>query len=232
MLDMLLFTCENIQRMANVGYGLFVYLPLTVIPQSFKSWVLISIAATGLLFPATSPYFYCFKLVIPRQHVEEHRINWFLFLILNRLGIRVSVMGDLSKLPEQLQKLVMEVAETTKENSVLHFIVAVSYSGQYDIVQACKSIAQQVKDGHVVPEDIDKSMIEQELQTNCTEYPYPDLLIRTSGELRVSNFMLWQMAYTELCFFSTLWPDFGRDDFVEALLSFQQRKRRYGMRNS
>lgn len=141
-------------------------------------------------------------------------------------------MGDLSKLPEQLQKLVIEVAETTKENSILHFIVAVSYSGQYDIVQACKSIAQQVKDGHVVPEDIDKSMIEQELQTNCTEYPYPDLLIRTSGELRVSNFMLWQMAYTELCFFSTLWPDFGRDDFVEALLSFQQRKRRYGLRNS
>ena len=142
------------------------------------------------------------------------------------------MIGNLSRLPEQLQKLVIEVTESTKKNSVLHFIVAVSYSGQYDIVQACKNIAHKVKDGLVEPEDVDKSMIEQELQTNCTEYPYPDLLIRTSGELRVSNFMLWQMAYTELCFFSTLWPDFGRDDFVQALRSFQQRKRRYGGRNS
>ncbi|XP_034687791.1 dehydrodolichyl diphosphate synthase 2 [Vitis riparia] len=148
-----------------------------------------------------------------------------------REGIRVSVIGDVSKLPEQLQKLIIDVEETTKENSRLQFIVALSYSGQRDILQACKNIGHKVKDGLIEPEDINKSLIEQELQTNCTEFPFPDLLIRTSGELRVSNFMLWQIAYTELCFFSTLWPDFGKDEFVEALRSFQKRQRRYGGRN-
>ncbi|CAN6841240.1 unnamed protein product, partial [Brassica oleracea] len=115
---------------------------------------------------------------------------------------------------------------------VLQLIVAVGYSGKYDVLQACRGIAQRVKDGEIEVEEIDERLIEQELETNCTEFPYPDLLIRTSGELRVSNFLLWQLAYTELFFAQELWPDFGRSGFIEALMSFQQRQRRFGGRKS
>ncbi|WOG96008.1 hypothetical protein DCAR_0415338 [Daucus carota subsp. sativus] len=145
-----------------------------------------------------------------------------------REDIKVSIIGDPSKLPTSLQRLIARVEKNTKHNTGLHLVVAVNYSGKYDIVQACQSIAQKVKDGLIEPEEINESSIEQELETNCAEYPYPDLLIRTSGELRVSNFFLWQLAYTELFFSKSHWPDFGEADFVEALVSFQQRQRRYG----
>ncbi|KAG8662979.1 hypothetical protein MANES_01G162100v8 [Manihot esculenta] len=144
-----------------------------------------------------------------------------------REGVRISVIGDSSRLPESLQKLINEVEETTKNYSKLHLLVAVSYSGKYDVVKACKNIARRVKDGVIEPEDINESLIEQELETNCSEFPSPDLLIRTSGELRISNFLLWQLAYTELFFAEELWPDFGKDGLVEAITSYQQRQRRY-----
>lgn len=149
-----------------------------------------------------------------------------------RGGIRISVIGDSSKLPSSLLKLINDVEETTKNNTRLQLIVAVSYSGKYDVVQACRSIAEKAKDGQIQLEDINEGLIEQELETNCTEHPYPDLLIRTSGELRVSNFLLWQLAYTELVFTQELWPDFKKDEFVEALTSYQQRQRRFGARHS
>ena len=142
------------------------------------------------------------------------------------------MIGDSSKLPESVQKLIGSAEEDTKQNSKLQLIVALSYSGKYDVVQACKSVAKKVKDGDLYVDDIDENIIEQELETNITEFPYPDLLIRTSGELRVSNFLLWQLAYTELYFNRELWPDFGKDEFVEALTSFQHRQRRYGGRHS
>lgn len=142
------------------------------------------------------------------------------------------MIGDSSRLPESLQKLINEVEETTKNYSKLHLLVAVSYSGKYDVVKACKNIARRVKDGVIEPEDINESLIEQELETNCSEFPSPDLLIRTSGELRISNFLLWQLAYTELFFAEELWPDFGKDGLVEAITSYQQRQRRYGRRVS
>ncbi|KAI3944995.1 hypothetical protein MKX01_028377, partial [Papaver californicum] len=145
-----------------------------------------------------------------------------------RKNIQVSVIGDSSKLPISLQKLITKATETTKNNARLQLIVAVSYSGRHDLVQACQSISQKVKDGKIELEDIDETLINQELETSCTEFPYPDLLIRTSGELRISNFMLWQLAYTELLFVESLWPDFGESKFLEALLSFQRRQRRYG----
>ncbi|KAJ6299532.1 hypothetical protein OIU76_020490 [Salix suchowensis] len=147
-----------------------------------------------------------------------------------RNGIRVSTIGDSSRLPESLKKLLSDVEEKTRDNSRLHLIVAVSYSGKYDVVQACRNIAQKVKDGAVQMEDIDESLLEQELETNCAQYPCPDLLIRTSGEHRISNFLLWQLAYTELFFAEALWPDFGKAEFIEALASYQQRQRRYGGR--
>ncbi|XP_059667986.1 cis-prenyltransferase 4, chloroplastic-like [Cornus florida] len=145
-----------------------------------------------------------------------------------REGVQISIIGDSSKLPESLQQLITNARESTKHNSRLQLIVAVSYSGQYDIVQACQSIALKVKDGLIEPEDVNEFLIEQELETNCTKFPYPDLLIRTSGELRVSNFLLWQLAYTELFFSQSHWPDFGEAELLEALQSFQQRQRRYG----
>ncbi|XP_015932075.1 dehydrodolichyl diphosphate synthase 2 [Arachis duranensis] len=147
-----------------------------------------------------------------------------------REGIRISVIGDASKLPSSLIRMIKYAEERTKENSRLQLIVAVSYSGKYDVVQACRSVAKKVKDGILDLEEINEGIIEQELETNCTEFPNPDLLIRTSGELRVSNFLLWQLAYTELYFDGALWPDFGKEEFVEALSSFQQRKRRFGGR--
>ncbi|XP_058761481.1 dehydrodolichyl diphosphate synthase 2-like [Vicia villosa] len=114
-----------------------------------------------------------------------------------REGIKISVIGDTSKLPKSLQQMIADIEDYTKENSKFQVILAVNYGGKYDIVQACKSVAKKVKDGLIYLEDIDENILEKELETNCTEFPYPDLLIRTSGELRVSNFLLWQLAYTE-----------------------------------
>lgn len=153
-------------------------------------------------------------------------------MVLDREKVRISLIGDCTKLSKPLQVLLSEAAETTKNNSQLHLILAVNYSGQNDLVQACQNIAQKVKDGLIEPEEINKFLLESELETNCTEFSNPDLLIRTSGELRISNFFLWQLAYTELYFANSLWPDFGEDEFVKALRSFQQRQRRYGGRCS
>ncbi|KAJ6837474.1 uncharacterized protein M6B38_121015 [Iris pallida] len=148
-----------------------------------------------------------------------------------RGGIRVSIIGDLSKLPKSLQKLAKEIEESTINNSRLNLIVAISYSGRSDIVQACRKIAQKVEQGQLEPADITESVIAQELETNCNiEFPYPDLLIRSSGEQRLSNFLLWESAYAELYFAKTYWPDFGEADYAEALRSFQRRQRRFGLR--
>lgn len=153
-------------------------------------------------------------------------------LVPSREGIRICVIGDSSKLPNSLQKLAREVEEATRNNSQLDLIVAVSYSGRRDIVRACQRIADKVKNELVDPEDITELLFAQELETNCTtDYPNPDLLIRTSGELRLSNFLLWQSAYTELFFTRTKWPDFGEIDYLEALCSFQNRERRFGQRD-
>ncbi|KAI9092790.1 hypothetical protein K1719_027587 [Acacia pycnantha] len=147
----------------------------------------------------------------------------------NRKGIKISVIGDTSKLPTSLQRMISTAEEKTKQNCGLQLIIAISYSGKYDVVQACKAISKKVKDGVVEVEDINERLIEQELETKCcSEFPNPDLLIRTSGELRMSNFLLWQVAFTELVFDPHLWPDYGKDQFVEALVVFQQRQRRFG----
>ncbi|KAI3840820.1 hypothetical protein MKW92_034806 [Papaver armeniacum] len=148
-----------------------------------------------------------------------------------RQEVRISVIGDSKKLPRSLQKCITKVTETTKRNSGCHLIMAVNYSGRTDIVLACQRISNKVQDGLIQPEDIDERLITQELETKCTEFPYPDLLIRTSGELRLSNFLMWQLAYTELYFDESFWPDFGEKEFVQALQSFQRRQRRFGGQN-
>lgn len=138
------------------------------------------------------------------------------------------MIGNRSMLRESIQKVIYKVEEATKRNSRLHLIFAIDYNGQSDIIQACTSVASKVKDGLIQVEDINESLFEQELQTNCCEFPNPDLLIRTGGKIRLSNFMLWQLAYTELYFVDKLSPDFDGVDFMEAVSSFQKRRRRYG----
>ncbi|XP_055831106.1 putative receptor-like protein kinase At3g47110 [Solanum dulcamara] len=109
----------------------------------------------------------------------------------------------------------------------LHVMIAINYSGRHDILRATKRIASKVNNGHLAVQDIDQGLFEQELETRCAQFPESDLLIRTSGEQRVSNFMLWQLAYTELYFAKKLFPDMEEVDFIEALMSFQPRHRRY-----
>nr|QNC49773.1 cis-prenyl transferase 3 [Leucophyllum frutescens] len=144
--------------------------------------------------------------------------------------LRFSVIGDKSRLPRSFQSTISSLEDSAKTNKGTHFVMALSYSGQYEIVQASKKLAKKVEDGTLRATDINDRLFEQQLLTNITEFPSPDLLIRTSGELRVSNFLLWQLAYTEFYFSSKLFPDFKEADLVEALTCFQTRQRRYGER--
>lgn len=152
----------------------------------------------------------------------QNKVLFFFFFFGGREDIRISVIGDTSELPRNLDESIARLEKTTMNNTRLHLVVAINHSGKHDILQACRRISQKVKDGLVVPEDIDEVLVEQELETKCTEFPCPNLLIRTRGELRISNFLLWQLAYTELFFALSYWPDFGEVEF------FQQRHRRYG----
>ncbi|KAL1193128.1 Dehydrodolichyl diphosphate synthase 3 [Cardamine amara subsp. amara] len=159
------------------------------------------------------------------QHYLKSKIKYF-----QREETRVSVIGNLTKIPESLLRTIQEIEEATKSYKNKHLILAIDYSGRFDIVRACKSIVKKSEKGLIREDDVDEALIERELLTNCTEFPSPDLLIRTSGEERISNFFLWQLAYTELIFSPVLWPDFDKDKLVEALASYQRRERRFGCR--
>ncbi|GAB2235335.1 hypothetical protein Droror1_Dr00025758 [Drosera rotundifolia] len=145
-----------------------------------------------------------------------------------RKGVRTSVIGDTTKLPQSLQDAIKSTEEITKNNTNFHMVLAISYSGQEEITDACRSLCEKVKAGLIEPKDVTKSLIEQQLQTNIMKFPNPDLLVRTGGDIRISNFLLWQTAYSELYFEEKLWPDLAEEDFTKALISFQQRKRRFG----
>ncbi|RLN29998.1 dehydrodolichyl diphosphate synthase 2-like [Panicum miliaceum] len=150
-----------------------------------------------------------------------------------REGIRVHITGDPSRRPASLQEAIREVEEVTRNNSRFHMILATCYSGRWDIVQACRELATKVQDKLLNPEDIDEAMLTDHLSTNVLgELACPDLLIRSSGELRLSNFLLWQSAYTELYFTNALWPDFDEDEYIQALKDFQRRDRRFGQRKA
>ncbi|XP_022855662.1 dehydrodolichyl diphosphate synthase 2-like [Olea europaea var. sylvestris] len=141
-----------------------------------------------------------------------------------RKNVRISVIGDKSKLPKSLQESIATAEDTTRGNTGLRLMMALNYSGRYDIMKASRSIASKVKDGFLQVEDINETLFQNELETKCVDFPNPNLLIRTSGEQRISNFFLWQLAYSE----EKKFPDFKEKDFIEALSSFQKRKRRYG----
>jgi undecaprenyl diphosphate synthase len=145
---------------------------------------------------------------------------------LHRNGVRVRVIGDRSRLAADIVTLIVNAEELTRENTRLTLIVALSYGGRHDIVQAAQHLAAEAVAGRVRLEAIDESQFADHLFT--AGIPDPDLLIRTSGEQRISNFLLWQTAYTELVFVETLWPDFGVNDLAKAISEFHGRDRRYG----
>jgi undecaprenyl diphosphate synthase len=143
----------------------------------------------------------------------------------NQIALRA--IGDLSRLPEKVRRELARTEEATREGARMTLSLALSYGGRSEIVQAAQSLAADVQAGRLRLEDIDPESFAGRLFT--TGIPDPDLLIRTSGEYRLSNFLLWQTAYTELYFTDTLWPDFREEEFIKALLEYQQRDRRFGL---
>ena len=145
---------------------------------------------------------------------------------LNKNNIRLLAIGDESQLPLNCQQKLREAINETSNNKHMTLVLALNYSSKWEIAEAIKTIATKVKNNELKTEDIDSDCISNHLSTK--EIPDPELLIRTSGEHRISNFLLWQIAYTELYFTPTLWPDFRESDFYDAIVSFQNRERRFG----
>jgi len=145
---------------------------------------------------------------------------------LNRNNVRLEAVGQIYRLPEFAQDQLEKTKAALAKNNGLTLILALSYGGRTEIVDATRAIAQKVKMGRIEPAEITEQVFAQHLYTR--HYPDPDLLIRTSGEMRISNFLLWQISYAELVVTSTLWPDFRRQQFIEALEEYARRHRRFG----
>ena len=141
-------------------------------------------------------------------------------------NVRFRVVGEIERLPQDVQDKLQETMDHTANNTTMQMVVALSYSSRWEITRATRLIAEQVKAGIINPEDIDEQMISQNLVTNFM--PDPDLLIRTGAEVRVSNYLLWQIAYSELYFCDTYWPNFMEEDLHEAIRVYQSRQRRFG----
>ena len=167
-----------------------------------------------------------------QEWVEELMglLRWYLQHSIDKLiknNVRVKVIGDRSAFAKDLQDMIGSVEDRTQENTGITVILALSYGGRDDIRRATQKIAADIKSGALQPEDITEDLISQNLDTKFC--PDPDLLIRTSGELRVSNYMLWQMAYTEYVFVDCFWPDFGEKQLDVAIEQYSKRHRRYGL---
>ena len=166
----------------------------------------------------------------------EQEVKALMILLENYLGdfskradidnIRINVLGDLTKLNTKLQKKIENVIDTTKDNTGLTINIAFNYGGRDEIVHATKQIAKIVKNGDIEIDDINEQLISKSLYTK--DQPDPDLLIRTGGELRTSNFLPWQIVYSEFYFSDKFWPDFGEDELLEAIAEYQKRNRRFG----
>jgi undecaprenyl diphosphate synthase len=146
--------------------------------------------------------------------------------ILNTNNIKLHVIGDLNMLPDSAKTALKEALDGTALNSGLNLVMALSYSSRWEMVNAVKNIAEDVKKGVLDPESISQETLQKYLTTS--EFPDPELMIRTSGEYRISNFLLYQLAYAELYFTNTRWPDFRKENLYEAIINFQQRQRRFG----
>ncbi|MBE9545349.1 MAG: isoprenyl transferase [Proteobacteria bacterium] len=140
--------------------------------------------------------------------------------------IRLRVIGQVDRLPEKVQQALQQTMSATKDNSAMTLVLALSYGGRAEIIRMVQEVAKQVKLGEIDPDSITAELVADHLYTR--DIPDPDLLIRTSGEMRISNFLLWQIAYTEIFVTPTLWPDFSRDELLEILKDYQNRERRFG----
>ncbi|MFA5627902.1 MAG: polyprenyl diphosphate synthase [Thiohalomonadaceae bacterium] len=145
---------------------------------------------------------------------------------LHRHGVRLRVIGNCSAFAPELQQRITKAEELTAKNSALTLIIAANYGGRWDIAEACRALAVRVSQGELAADEITPELIESQL--SLAGLPEPDLFIRTGGEQRISNFLLWQLAYTELYFTPLLWPEFGEEAFAAALESFAGRQRRFG----
>ncbi|MFP4527383.1 MAG: isoprenyl transferase [Candidatus Kapaibacterium sp.] len=180
---------------------------LTLYAFSIENWKRPVPEVTGLM-----------KLL---EHYLRHELDE-----LHRNDVRLKCIGKISSLPKVIQKLLDESIERTRDNTGLTLTLALSYSGRWDIVRSVQLIALDVRRGRVSPEDISDELFSSYLQT--AELPDPDFLIRTSGEMRLSNFLLWEMAYGEMYITNKFWPEFRRNDLYEALFNYQNRERRFG----
>jgi undecaprenyl diphosphate synthase len=168
----------------------------------------------------------------PREEVDAlmQLLHRYLLVESNNLiknGVRLSIIGDRKSLSPTLNELISDVCARSEHNTGTRVVIALSYSGRYEIVEAVKAVIKDVQDKKIAPDDIDEELFGNYLFTK--DVPDPDLLIRTSAEKRISNFMLWQIAYTELYITKTLWPDFTKEEFLRSIISFQKRERRFGM---
>ena len=141
-------------------------------------------------------------------------------------GIRLQSIGRIEKLPEDTRKVLLDVMDQTASNKDMVLTLALSYGGRQEILDATRKIGAEIEKGNISADEISEQLISNSLYSE--EMPDPELLIRTSGEYRVSNFLLWQIAYTEIYITPTLWPDFSKDEYLEAIQDFQKRKRRFG----
>lgn len=180
---------------------------LTLYAFSTENWNRPSTEINGLM-----------KLLVQSLRNEAERLR--------RNDIKLVTIGQTDRLPQRCQKQLNEVIEMTRDNTRMQLCLALSYSGRWDITEAVKQIAAEAIKGNVEPEKIDDHLISSHLST--ASVPDPDLIIRTSGEYRISNFLLWQLAYSELFITETYWPDFRRDELYKAIISYQKRDRRYG----
>lgn len=146
---------------------------------------------------------------------------------LNKNGVRLLAIGDLEALPAASYKALLQGMEDTRQNTRINLVLALNYSAKWEILRATRRLAEQARKGEILPENINEAAFEAALSTHGI--PDPELLVRTSGETRISNFLLWQIAYAELYFTPVFWPDFGRKELFEAILSYQRRERRFGM---
>jgi undecaprenyl diphosphate synthase len=151
-----------------------------------------------------------------RQELEQMHLE----------GVRIRFVGDLAPLPKSLQTEMQRSMTETVDNKAIHFTVAINYGSRHEIVKVCRQLAEMVEHEQLKPEDITEKLFEEHLYTSGASDP--DLLIRTSGEMRISNFLLWQIAYSEIYFTDILWPEFNRAEFHRALIDYQERDRRFG----
>jgi len=183
------------------------------------------------------PYLTLYAFSTENWNRPKHEVNALMELLVSTItketktlmenGVRLNTIGDLNSLPKSCDRQLREAMEKTKDNKRCTLTLALSYSSRWEITEAVKSIAASVKAGDLNPEEINESLFADRL--NTAGLPDPELMIRTSGELRISNFLLWQLAYTELFFTPKLWPDFRRTDLFDAVLDYQKRERRFGM---